>query len=65
MASLLGPFVKGSGPVAVAVNPGSMLGSKILKEGFGVAGKDTRIGAEILIRAALGDEFKNASASLF
>ncbi len=52
-------------PVVVAVNPGSMLGSKMVKEGFGVAGKDIRIGAEILIRAALGDEFENASGHYF
>ncbi len=57
--------LKDQGAVVVAVNPGSMLSSKMVKEGFGVAGKDIRIGAEILIRAALGDEFKNASGHYF
>jgi NAD(P)-dependent dehydrogenase (short-subunit alcohol dehydrogenase family) len=53
------------GPVIVAVNPGSMLGSKMVKEGFGVAGGDIRIGADILTRAALGDEFAEASGLYF
>ena len=34
-----------------------MLGTKMVKEGFGVAGGDVRIGAEILVRAALAEEF--------
>ena len=53
------------GPVIIAVNPGSMLGSKMVKEAFGVAGGDIRIGAEILIRAALTDEFAAASGQYF
>jgi NAD(P)-dependent dehydrogenase (short-subunit alcohol dehydrogenase family) len=32
--------------VFVAVNPGSLLGSKMVKEGFGIAGKSLSIGAE-------------------
>ncbi len=31
------------GPAIIAVNPGSLLGSKMVKEGFGVAGNDLRI----------------------
>ncbi|NNG02557.1 MAG: SDR family NAD(P)-dependent oxidoreductase [Inquilinus sp.] len=53
------------GPAIIAVNPGSMLGSKMVKEGFGVAGGDIRIGAEILTRAALADEFAAASGQYF
>ena len=49
----------------VAVNPGSLLGSKMVKEGFGTEGKDIRIGADILVRAALSDEFANASGKYF
>ena len=56
---------KDQGPVIIAVNPGSMLGTKMVKQGFGVAGKDIRIGAEILIRAALADEFATASGEYF
>lgn len=50
-----------NGPVFVAVNPGSLLASKMVKEGFGVAGKDLQIGADILCRLALDDEFAGAS----
>lgn len=53
------------GPVVVAVNPGSLLASKMVQEGFGVAGGDLSIGADILIRAALADEFADASGLYF
>ena len=53
------------GPVIVAVNPGSMLGSKMVKEAYGVAGGDLQIGAEILARAALSDEFADANGKYF
>ena len=54
-----------NGPAIVAVNPGSLLGSKMVKEAFGMAGGDLRIGAEILTRAALSDEFAAASGQYF
>ena len=57
--------LKDSGPVIIAINPGSMLGRKMVKEGFGVVGNDIRIGAEILTRAALTDEFAKASGQYF
>jgi len=53
------------GPIVVAVNPGSLLASKMVKEGFGVAGNDIGIGVDILIRAALSDEFAAASGQYF
>jgi NAD(P)-dependent dehydrogenase (short-subunit alcohol dehydrogenase family) len=53
------------GLVVVAVNPGSLLASKMVKEGFGVAGNDLSIGADILDRAALSDEFASASGKYF
>lgn len=53
------------GPVFVAVNPGSLLASKMVKEGFGVAGSDLSIGADILIAAALSDDFATASGKYF
>lgn len=53
------------GPVVVAVNPGSLLASKMVKEGFGVAGNDLRIGADILCRAALDASFADASGKYF
>ena len=57
--------LNGNGPMIVAVNPGSMLGSKMVKEAFGVAGGDIRIGADILVRAALSEEFAKASGEYF
>ncbi len=53
------------GPVVVAVNPGSLLASKMVKEGFGVEGKDMQIGADILCEAALGESFADASGKYF
>ena len=57
--------LKDGGPAIIAVNPGSMLGSKMVKEAFGVAGGDIRIGADILTRAALTEEFAAASGQYF
>ncbi len=57
--------LKGGGPAIIAVNPGSMLGSKMVKQAYGVAGGDLRIGAEILARAALSDEFGDAAGKYF
>jgi len=53
------------GPVSVAVNPGSLLATKMVKEGFGTAGNDLNIGVNILVRAALSDEFADASGRYF
>ncbi len=62
---IVGHELKESGPVIVAVNPGSLLASKMVKEAFGMIGKDIRIGADILYRAALSDEFSTASGQYF
>jgi len=53
------------GPVIVAINPGSLLATKMVKEGFGMPGKDINIGSDILIRAALSDKFEHASGQYF
>jgi len=57
--------LKNDGPMIVAINPGSLLASKMVTEGFGVAGGDIGIGANILVRAALSDEFAEASGQYF
>ena len=54
-----------NGPAIIAVNPGSLLASKMVKEGFGIPGKDIGIGADILIQAAFSDEFADASGKYF
>ena len=53
------------GTMVVAVNPGSLLASKMVKEAFNMAGNDIGIGADILVRAALSDEFADASGKYF
>ncbi|MEP2921840.1 MAG: SDR family NAD(P)-dependent oxidoreductase [Sulfitobacter sp.] len=53
------------GPAIIAVNPGSLLASKMVKEGFGVAGSDLSIGANILREAAVGAGFAMASGKYF
>ncbi|MEM6960843.1 MAG: SDR family NAD(P)-dependent oxidoreductase [Myxococcota bacterium] len=55
----------GDGPVVIAVNPGSLLASKMVQEGFGVSGKDLHIGADILCKAALDASFAGASGKYF
>ena len=49
----------------VAVNPGSLLATKMVKEGFGMAGNDIRVGSDVIVRAALADEFAEASGLYF
>ena len=61
----LGRTIGEDGPVLVAVNPGSMLGTNMVQEGFGVAGNDVRIGSDILTRAATSDEFASARGAYF
>ena len=53
------------GPVMVAVNPGSLLATNMVRQGFGMAGNDIGIGADILCRAALSDEFAGATGRYF
>ena len=53
------------GPAVIAVNPGSFLGTKMVKEAYGTAGKDIGIGADVLARAATSEEFAAASGRYF
>jgi NAD(P)-dependent dehydrogenase (short-subunit alcohol dehydrogenase family) len=52
-------------PAIIAVNPGSFLASKMVKEAYGAAGNDLGIGADILKRAALSSEFGSASGRYY
>ncbi|CAM2070796.1 SDR family NAD(P)-dependent oxidoreductase [Sulfidibacter corallicola] len=58
-------YLADGGPAIIAVNPGSMLGSKMVQQAFGVAGGDIRIGGDILCKAALDDSFAAASGQYF
>lgn len=51
--------------VIVAVNPGSLLASKMVKEGFGITGNSLDIGADVLVKAAISDEFLEASGKYY
>lgn len=55
----------GSGPIFIAINPGSFLGTKMVKDAYGMKGHDISIGAEVLSRAALSDDFAMASGKYF
>jgi len=54
-----------SGPSIVAVNPKSFLGSKMVEQAYGVAGSNLQIGADILVKASLSDEFSAKSGLYF
>ena len=54
-----------AGPVVLAVNPGSLLATSMVKEAFGSARSDVSVGVDILVRAALSDEFAGASGQYF
>ncbi|APG63420.1 oxidoreductase [Sphingorhabdus lutea] len=54
-----------NGPIIIAVNPASFLGSKMVREAYGQSGHDLKIGADILTRAALSDAFANASGQYY
>ncbi|MGL5189824.1 SDR family NAD(P)-dependent oxidoreductase [Cetobacterium sp.] len=49
----------------IAVNPKSLLGSKMVKEAYGIKGSSLEIGADILVKASLSEEFKNVSGAYF
>ena len=53
------------GPSYYAINPGSLLATKMVKEGFGMSGNDIGIGVDILRRAALSGEFDGRSGAYF
>jgi NAD(P)-dependent dehydrogenase (short-subunit alcohol dehydrogenase family) len=53
------------GPSLLSVNPGSLLATNMVKEGFGIAGNDIAIGATILRRAALDPDFAKVSGRYF
>lgn len=53
------------GPLFVSVNPGSLLATKMVKQGFGVAGSDLGVGAQILCDAALSRTFEGHSGAYF
>ena len=53
------------GPVVVAVNPGSLLATKMVTEGFGMPGNDLSIGVDIVTSAAVGPAFAEATGTYY
>lgn len=51
--------------IFLSVNPGSFLGSKMVKLAYGKVGHDLKIGADILYRTAVTDEFANANGEYY
>ncbi len=54
-----------NGSAVIAVNPGSFLGTKMVKEAYGSDGHDISVGANILAKAATSAEFADASGRYF
>lgn len=55
----------GEKAVVISVNPKSFLGSKMVKEAYGRKGYDLSIGADILYKASLSQEFANKTGSYY
>ncbi|WP_370302854.1 SDR family NAD(P)-dependent oxidoreductase [Pseudooceanicola sp.] len=53
------------GPVSLAVNPGSLLATRMVREGFGTSGNNLNIGVDILTQAALSQDFATASGRYY
>lgn len=53
------------GPTVVAVNPGSLLATKMIREACGARGNDVAVGSGVLVRAALSEAFADASGRYF
>jgi len=54
-----------NGPVIISVNPGSFLGTKMVKEAYGSDGKDIAIGSNILSRLALNPQYAESNGQYF
>lgn len=52
-------------PIIIAVNPKSLLGSKMVKEAYGINGGDLNIGANILYKLSLLEEHKDDSGKYY
>ncbi len=61
LADELGP----EGPAVIALNPGSLLATRMVREGFGVDGNDIGTGADVISRAAVDAEFADATGRYY
>ena len=58
-------LAKPKGPAIIAVNPGSLLGTKMVREAYGMAGKDVGQGARILAELAVSAKHAGATVLYF
>lgn len=61
----LGQKLKEKDLVVVSVNPGSLLATKMVKEAFGTEGNSITQGSDILVKAALSEDFAKAYGYYF
>lgn len=61
----LGRSVGPTGPVVVAVNPGSLLNTAMVREAFGSSRAEVSVGADILVQAATGADFAAATGMYY
>jgi NAD(P)-dependent dehydrogenase (short-subunit alcohol dehydrogenase family) len=52
-------------PTCISVNPGSLLATKMVKEGFSIQGHDINIGVNILVKIALDEEIRAHNGEYF
>tara|TARA_R110000751_G_scaffold3930_3_gene18377 strand:+ start:20130 stop:20936 length:807 start_codon:yes stop_codon:yes gene_type:complete len=64
-SNIMAQQTKAAGLTVIAVNPGSLLASKMVTEGFGVAGNDLAIGAKILQGLALEEGMSEHSGEYY
>nr|WP_321274360.1 SDR family NAD(P)-dependent oxidoreductase [uncultured Vibrio sp.] len=62
---VLGLKLKDKGPIVVSVNPKSFLGSKMVRNAYNIPGHDIQLGADILVKAVLSQEFSEAHGAYF
>lgn len=58
-------FARTQKPIFIAVNPKSFIGTKMVKETYGMAGVDLSFGVNALTKAAVSEEFANANGKYF
>ncbi|MBT3134031.1 SDR family NAD(P)-dependent oxidoreductase [Alteromonas sp. ALT199] len=61
----LGQKYLNNGPKMVSVNPKSLLGSKMVKSAYGIAGGDLKIGAQVFMDAAFSPRFADVAGEYF
>ena len=62
---ILAKEIGDDGPIMIAVNPASLLGTKMVREGFNTSGNDINIGVNILTSLALDDKHKTHSGEYY